>query len=60
MNGTWTLFSQNFSTAATGSTTLNRFSLDFSTGMTLPVAPAVAASQFGYVYKTNTVGFSPT
>ena len=57
INGTWTLFIQNYSTAKTGFTSLNDFSLQFSTGLTQPSFPTVAVNQFDYVYKTNTSAF---
>ncbi len=57
INGTWTLFIQNYSATTTGATTLNEFSLQFSTGLTQPSFPTVAANQFDYVYGTNTSAF---
>ncbi len=58
LNGTWKLFITNESAAGPPSGgDLEEFNLHFSGGLTQPYSPVQIASQFVYVYGSNTVGF---
>jgi subtilisin-like proprotein convertase family protein len=57
INGPWTLSVTNFTSTVNTSTGIQgeveKFSLQFSTGMTLPTTPTVMADQFEYFYGSN-------
>ncbi len=53
INGQWILQISNFSAATPAFGNVERFSLQFSTGMTEPVNPTVITDEFNYFYGSN-------
>ncbi len=53
INGQWILQISNFSAATPVGGNLERFSLQFSSGMTEPVNPTVITDEFDYFYGAN-------
>ncbi len=57
LNGTWKLLITNESSATPVGGNLEEFSIHFSQGLTQPSSPVQIASQFDYVYGSNTEAF---